>query len=108
MARGFQSGLPNRNRNAKLSAVNPSMQAYSVTAANHLPRITSISRIGDVVSSSMVPVRFSSANSRIEIMGMKKSPITLAFDSSGRMICSLIFMGIGWPRRIASRPMATQ
>ena len=37
----------------------------------------SISRIGEVASSSMVPVRFSSANSRMVIIGMKNSPMTL-------------------------------
>ena len=41
----------------------------------------------------MVPLRFSSANRRIVIMGMKNSPITLMLESRGRTICSLRFIG---------------
>ena len=47
-----------------------------------------MSRIGEVASNSMVPVRFSSANRRMVIMGMKNSPMTLTFESSGRMTIS--------------------
>ena len=45
----------------------------------------------------MVPVRFSSANSRMVIMGIRNSAIVLAKPSSGRMICSFTFMGCCWP-----------
>src|SRR5439155_11374410 len=89
IARGFQSGLPYLKRNAKFSAVNSSRQEYSVTAASHFPMMTSMSRTGDVANNSMVPVRFSSAKSRIVIIGMKNSPITLTFDNSGRIMYSL-------------------
>jgi hypothetical protein len=54
----------------------------------------SMSVTGDVASSSKVPVRFSSANSRIVMMGMKKRPITARFDINGRIIWS--FTLIGW------------
>ncbi len=63
-----------------------------------------MSRMGDVASSSMVPVRFSSANSRMVIMGMKNSPITLTFESSGRITYSLTLMGNAWPRICDSSP----
>ena len=53
----------------------------------------SMSRMGEVASSSMVPMRFSSANSRMVIMGMKNSPITLMFESSGRMTYSFTLIG---------------
>ena len=53
-----------------------------------------MSRTGEVTSSSMVPVRFSSANSRMVIMGMKNSPITLTFVSSGRITHSFTFIGM--------------
>src|SRR5207245_180644 len=46
--------------------------------------------------------------SRIVIMGMKNSPITLAFDSSGRMTCSLMFMGNISPRICISIPYSTK
>jgi hypothetical protein len=57
----------------------------------------SVSRMGEVASSSMVPVRFSSANRRMVIMGMKNRPTTLMFDNSGRMTYSLTLMGMAWP-----------
>src|SRR5437667_4477980 len=59
--------------------------------------MTSMSRTGDVANNSMVPVRFSSAKSRIVIIGMKNSPITLTFDNSGRIMYSLRFTGNVWP-----------
>ena len=52
-----------------------------------------MSRTGEVISSSMVPERFSSANSRMQIMGIRNSPITLVFISTGRTIISLMFIG---------------
>jgi hypothetical protein len=58
-----------------------------------LPTISSASRIGDVMSNSMVPERFSSANRRIVIIGIRNSPITLTFISTGRTIISLMFIG---------------
>ncbi len=57
-----------------------------------------MSRTGEVISSSMVPERFSSANSRMVIMGIRNSPMTLTFISSGRITHS--FMSIGMPRPI--------
>ena len=56
----------------------------------------------------MVPVRFSSANRRIVIMGMKNSPMTLTFDSSGLMICSFTFIGNVWPRICDAMPSKTK
>ncbi len=64
--------------------------------------------MGDVASNSMVPWRFSSANKRMVIMGMKNSPTTLTFESSGRMICSFKFIGMDWPRICISRPCTTK
>ena len=40
------------------------------------------------------------------IMGMKNSPITLTFDSSGRMTYSFTLMGADWPRICDSSPAA--
>ena len=77
-------------------------------AASHLPRMISMSRTGEVASSSIVPERFSSAKRRMVIMGIKKSPTTLTFESSGRMICSLMFMGKVWPRICISIPSITK
>ena len=74
-------------------AVNSNRQAYSKTDASHLPRTISISRIGEVASNSIVPLRFYSANSRMVIMGMKNNPMTAMFDRSGRIICSFRFIG---------------
>ena len=84
------------------------MQAYMVSAASHLPRMISRSRIGDVTSNSIVPLRFSSANKRMVIKGMKNSPITLAFESNGRMTSSFRFIGMGWPRNCDSMPIMTK
>ena len=56
-----------------LSSEMPSIAGYSTSAASHLPRMISQSRTGDVTSSSMVPVRFSSANSRMVIIGIRNS-----------------------------------
>ena len=53
---------------------------------------------GDVSSSSIVPERFSSAYRRIVIIGIRKKPMTLAFESSGRITHS--FTSIGWARPI--------
>ena len=69
------------------------MQRYMVIAPSHLPRMISQSRTGEVISSSMVPVRFSSANRRMEISGIRNSPTTLALPSSGAMTYSLMLMG---------------
>ena len=62
----------------------------------------SMSRIGEVASSSMVPLRFSSANRRIVIIGIKNSPMTLVLESSGRMTYSLMFIGL--PGRASALP----
>ena len=64
--------------------------------------------MGDVASNSMVPVRFSSANRRIVIIGIKNSPTTLTFDSNGRIICSFTFMGNDCPRICISMPSITK
>src|SRR6266404_3121830 len=61
MSSGFQSGRPNLKRKRKLTAVSSSMELYRTIAESHLPKITSTSLTGDVASSSIVPVRFSSA-----------------------------------------------
>ena len=55
-------------------------------APNHLPRMICRSFTGEVSSSSMVPVFFSSAISRMVIMGIRNSEMVLAKPSSGRMI----------------------
>jgi hypothetical protein len=68
----------------------------------------SMSRTGDVASSSKVPDRFSSAKSRMVIMGMKKRPTTLTLESRGRTICSLTFMGKLDPRSCISMPSMTK
>ena len=56
----------------------------------------------------MVTVRFSSANRRMVIIGIKKSPTTLTFDSNGRMICSFAFMGNACPRICICMPSITK
>ena len=61
-----------------------------------------------MTSSSIVPVRFSSANSRMVIMGMKNSPMTLTFDSSGRITYSFTFIGNAWPRICDSSPIMSK
>ncbi len=81
---------------------------YMITAESHFPMITSTSVIGDVVSSSIVPLRFSSANRRIVIKGMKNNPITLTLASSGRNTCSLMFIGNCSPSSVASMAMFTK
>ncbi len=68
-----------------------------ITAASHFPRMISTSRMGEVASSSMVPVRFSSANRRIVIIGMRNRPITLTLERTGRMTHSFTFMGMPRP-----------
>ena len=45
----------------------------------------------------MVPVRFSSANRRMVIMGIRNRAMVEANPSSGRMICSFTFIGCCWP-----------
>jgi len=84
------------------------MQAYMTSAANHLPRMISMSRTGEVASNSIVPDRFSSANSRMVIIGIRNNPMTLTFISSGRTIHS--FKSIGMPRPIIcdSMPRVTK
>ena len=47
-----------------------------------------------------MPDRFSSANRRIVIIGMKNSPITLMFESSGRISSSFKFIGNDWPAHL--------
>ena len=64
--------------------------------------------MGEVVSNSIVPLRFSSANRRIVIKGMKNSPITLMLESSGRTTCSLMFIGNCSPSSVASMAMFTK
>ena len=56
----------------------------------------------------MVPCRFSSANSRMEIMGIRNSPMTLIFENTGRTISS--FRSIGCPPPIIwlSMPRCTK
>ena len=67
-----------------------------------------MSRIGEVARSSIVPVRFSSANSRMVIIGIRNSPTTLMFDSSGRISSSFTFIGKLWPRICDWMPMYTK
>ena len=69
------------------------MQRYMIMAPSHLPMMISQSRMGEVISSSMVPVRFSSANRRIEMSGIRKRPTTLALPSNGAITYSLTLMG---------------
>src|ERR1700733_13550164 len=73
------------------------MTPYSINAASHFPKIISASRMGEVASSSMVPMRFSSANRRMLIMGMKNRPTTLMLDNSGRITYSFTLMGMAFP-----------
>ena len=56
----------------------------------------------------MVPVFFSSAKSRMVIMGMRKSATVLANPSSGRMTCSFTFMGVLRPCICAMKPKRTK
>ena len=74
-----------------------STQAYKATAPSHLPRMISISFTGEVSSSSMVPVFFSSAINRMVIIGIRNSDTVLAKPSSGRMIISFRLTGCDWP-----------
>ncbi len=74
------------NSNAMLSTDMPSTHRKSSIAPSHLPRMISLSRMGEVSSNSMVPVRFSSAISRMVIMGIRNSVMVPAKPSSGRMI----------------------
>src|SRR5437899_915286 len=62
----------------------------------------------ELLATSIVPPRFSSANKRIEIKGMKNNPMTPTFDSSGRTICSLRFIGNCSPRICDCMPMNTK
>ena len=78
------------------------------SAASHLPMMISMSRIGDVASNSMVPERFSSANSRMLIIGIRKSPMTLTLESTGRMTHSLTFIGMPRPIMADSMPRCTK
>src|SRR6266576_1157052 len=83
MTTGFQSGLPYLNMKTKSNTVVSSIKPYIRTAASHFPRMTSMSLTVEVVSSSIVPERFSSANKRIVITGIKNSAITLMLDKCG-------------------------
>jgi hypothetical protein len=58
--------------------------------------------MGEVARSSMVPERFSSANKRIVMRGMKKRPMTLRLETRPRMSVSLTFIGYIWPSLIDS------
>ena len=53
-------------------------------------------------------MRFSSANSRIEIIGIRNSPITDTFISSGRTIISFTFIGNDRPIACDCRLMLTK
>ena len=75
------------------SALISSSMAYNPIAASHLPITISASCSGEVSSSSMVIERFSSENRRIAIIGIRNSPITLVFISSGRITISLTSIG---------------
>ena len=77
-----------------LMSDSPSIAAYSVSAASHLPMMIARSLIGEVIKSSIVPLRFSSANRRMVIIGIKNNPMTLTLPSSGRTTES--FTLIGW------------
>ena len=90
--------------NVNEQVIRPLLSNISVVGLFFIPMITSPSRMGEVVSNSMVPERFSSAKRRMVMMGMKNNPITLALFSSGRMICSFTFMGIISPRICDSMP----
>ena len=81
------------------------MAPYSSMAASHFPKITSKSRTGEVASNSMVPLRFSSANNLMVIMGIRNNPITLTFESRGRITCSFRFIGKLPPRICDSMPV---
>ena len=89
--------MPQANSIATLSIDIPSTHKYSSIAPSHLPRMISMSLMGDVNSSSMVPERFSSANRRMVIIGIRNNATVLAKPSSGRIICSFTFMGWDWP-----------
>ncbi len=91
-----------------LSSEMPSIAAYRTSAASHFPRMISKSRTGDVTSSSMVPVRFSSANRRMVIIGIRNSPITLTFENSGRITNSFTSIGIACPIIELSMPRLTK
>ena len=66
-----------------------SITAYKVKAARYFPTSTAPSRTGYVRSSSIVPERRSSANSRMVTSGMSRSRITLMLPKSGRMTLSV-------------------
>ena len=85
------------------STERPRIARYRINAASHLPRMISLSRSGDVTSSSMVPVRFSSANSRMVIMGMMNSPTTLMLLKTCRTTHSFTLSGTAWPIIVACR-----
>ena len=67
-----------------------------------------MSRTGEVISSSMVPERFSSANSRMVIIGIRNSAMTLTFISSGRMTHSFMSIGMLRPIICDSMPRLTK
>ena len=82
------------------------MQAKSSMAASHFPTMISKSLTGDVNSSSMVPLRVSSANSRIVTIGERNSRMMLKFPKVGWITNWLMFMGgMPWPMPIAPRPL---
>src|ERR1035441_2354138 len=88
MSTGLRSGLPQANSSATLIADMPSTHRYSSREPSHLPRMISMSRTGEVSSNSMVPDFFSSANSRMVIMGIRNNAIVEAKPSIGRMMDS--------------------
>ena len=65
------SGEPNMKSGMTYSIVGATMAAAVKNAASHLPAATELSVTGSVMSVSIEPLRFSSANSRIVSAGIK-------------------------------------